>query len=158
MALELTVEGEGACRTGLSRVVPGINRRGSKERVKRGLSRRPRNYLSGTRERVGRYWLRRPRNYLLGAKERVGRDWLRWTRNYPSGAKSVSDGAGCVDPGNIRRGTGLVATVGGGGFAVCGSLAEGEAPSSPEVTVGADGDTVDWNAPRSVTYGRRGGI
>ena len=33
-----------------------------------------------------------------------------------------------------------------------------DAPSSPELTVGADGDAVDWNAPRSVTYGRSGGI
>ena len=56
----------------------------------------------------------------------------------------MSDGAGCVDPGIIRRGTGLVASVGGGGSAVCGSLAEGDAPSSPELTVRADGDAVDW--------------
>ena len=70
----------------------------------------------------------------------------------------MSDGAGCVDPGIIRRGTGLVAYVGGGGFAVCGLLTEGDTPSSPELTVGADGDAVDWNAPRSVTYGRHGGI
>ena len=35
---------------------------------------------------------------------------------------------------------------------------KGDAPSSPELTVGADGDAVDWNAPRSVTYSRRGGI
>ena len=34
--------------------------------------------------------------------------------------------------------TGLVAYVGGGGGAVCVSLAEGDAPSSPELTVGAD--------------------
>ena len=38
------------------------------------------------------------------------------------------------------------------------TLAEGDAPSSPELTVGADGDAVDWNAPRGVTYGRRKGI
>ena len=98
---------------------------GAKERVKRGLSRRPRNYRSGARERIGRDWLRRPRNYRLGSKEPVGQDWLRWPRNYPSEAKSVSDGAGCVNPGIIRRGTGLVASVGGGGFAVCGLLAKG---------------------------------
>ena len=47
---------------------------------------------------------------------------------------------------------GLVVSVGGGGGAVCVLLAEGDAPSSPELTVGADGDTVDWYAPRSVTY------
>ena len=89
------------------------------------ISRRPRNYPSGEKERVKPGLLRSPRNYPLGAKECVGRDWLRWPWNYPSGAKSVSDGAGCVDPGIIRRGTGLVASVGGGGFAVCGLLAEG---------------------------------
>ena len=38
------------------------------------------------------------------------------------------------------------------------TLAEGDAPSSPELTVGADGDAVDWNAPWGVTYGRCGGI
>ena len=38
------------------------------------------------------------------------------------------------------------------------TLAEGDAPSSPELTVRADGDAVDWNAPQGVTYGRRGGI
>ena len=37
-------------------------------------------------------------------------------------------------------------------------LAEGDAPSSPELTVEANGDAVDWNAPRGVTYGRHGGI
>ena len=37
-----------------------------------------------------------------------------------------------------------------------GTLAEGDAPSSPELTVGADGDAVDWNVSLSVTYGRRG--
>ena len=83
---------------------------------------------------------------------------MRWHRKYSSGAKSVLDGDGCVDPGIIRRGTGLVASVGGGGFAVCGSLAEGDAPLSPELTIRADGDAVDWNAPQSVTYGRCRGI
>ena len=38
------------------------------------------------------------------------------------------------------------------------TLAKGDAPSSQELTVEADGDAVDWNAPRSVTYSRRGGI
>ena len=38
------------------------------------------------------------------------------------------------------------------------TLAEGDTPSSPELTVRSDGDVVDWNAPRSVTYGRRRGI
>ena len=48
--------------------------------------------------------------------------------------------------------TGLVASVGGGGGAVCVSLSEGDAPSSPELTIRADGYAVDWYAPRSVTY------
>ena len=48
--------------------------------------------------------------------------------------------------------TGLVASVGGGGGAVCVSLAGGDAPSSPELTVGDNGDAVDRYAPRSVTY------
>ena len=52
----------------------------------------------------------------------------------------------------------MVASVGGGWFAVCDTLAEGDAPSSPELTVGANGYAVDWNASRGVTYGRRGGI
>ena len=47
--------------------------------------------------------------------------------------------------------TGLVAFVGGGGGAVCVSLVEGDAPSSPELTVGDDGDAVDWYASQSVT-------
>ena len=92
----------------------------------------------------------------------------------------MSDGTGCAGPVIIRRGqracwTGLVAStpelsVGGPGWlrlwGVAGSpsvdtLAEGDAPLSPELTVGAvgaDGDAVDWNAPWSVTYGRRGEI
>ena len=37
------------------------------------------------------------------------------------------------------------------------TLAEGDAPSSPELTVRADGDAVKWNALWGVTYGRRGG-
>ena len=53
---------------------------------------------------------------------------------------------------------GMVASVGGGGGAVCVSLVEGDAPSSPELTVGADRDVVDWYAPWSVTYSRRGGM
>ena len=87
------------------------------------------------------------------------------------------DGTGGAGPGMIRQGrracwTGRVAStpelsVGGPGWlrlwGVVGSpsvdtLAEGDAPSSPELTVGADGDTVDWNASRGVTYDRRGGI
>ena len=52
-------------------------------------------------------------------------------RNDPLGAKSVSGETGGVYPGIIRRGTRLVASVGGGGFAVCDMLTEGDAPSSP---------------------------
>ena len=107
-ALELSVGGKGACRTGIFLRV----------------SRRPQNHLSGEKECVGRGWLRRPRNYPSVAKDRVGRGWLRlWG---VAGAPFV-DRSPKVD-----------------------------APSSPELTVGADGDAVDWNAPRSVTYGRRG--
>ena len=87
------------------------------------------------------------------------------------------DGTGGAGPGMIRRGqracrSGRVAStpelsVGGPGWlrlwGVAGSpsvdtLAEGDAPSSPELTVRADGDAVDWNASRGITYGRRGGI
>ena len=53
---------------------------------------------------------------------------------------------------------GLVASVGGGGAPSVYRLPKGDAPSSPELTVGADGDAVDWYAPRSVTYSRREGI
>ena len=41
---------------------------------------------------------------------------------------------------------------------MCIASPKGDAPSSPELTVGADGDAVDWYAPWSVTYSRRGGI
>ena len=89
----------------------------------------------------------------------------------------VTDGTGGAGPGMIRWGqracrVGMVAltpelSVRGPGWlrlwGVAGSpsvdtLAEGDAPSSPELTVGADGDAVDWNAPWGVTYGRCGGI
>ena len=70
----------------------------------------------------------------------------------------MSGGTGGVYPGSICWGTRLIASVRGGGFALCDTLAEGDAPSSLELTVGADRDAVDWNASRSVTYGRRRGI
>ena len=41
---------------------------------------------------------------------------------------------------------GRVASVGGGGGAVCVLLSNGDAPSSPELTVRADRDAVDWYA------------
>ena len=159
-SLELTVEGEGACRAELSRVVSGINRRGRGaclmgfrdvgpgiiRRRRERASDRPRNNPSGEKERYGRDWWSWPRNdpsraksarrtcpgmIRRGRKERFGRDWWRWPRNDPSGAKSVSVGTGGIYPGIIRRGTGLVAYVGGGEFAVYDTLAEGDAPSSP---------------------------
>ena len=118
---------------------------GAKERVKRGLSRRPRNYPSGAREHVGRNWLRWPRNYPSGAKERVGRGWLRRPRNYPSGEKE-------------RVGPVWLHLWGVAGAPSVDRSPKGDAPLSPELTVGDDGDAVEWNAPRSITYGRRGGI
>ena len=36
------------------------------------------------------------------------------------------------------------------------SSPKGDAPLSPELTFEADEDAVDWYAPRSVTYNRRG--
>ena len=56
------------------------------------------------------------------------------------------------------RGPGWLSLWGVAGLPSVDMLAEGDAPSSPELTVGADGDVVDWNAPRGVTYVRRGGI
>ena len=44
------------------------------------------------------------------------------------------------------------------GFPSVDTLAEGDAPPSPELTFGSNGDAVDWNASRGVTYGRCGGI
>ena len=87
---------------------------------------------------------------------RVGADCSRGSRVGPGiicrGRKSVSDGAFLEDitsapelsvGGEGACWTGLVVSVGGGGGAVCVSLAEGDALSSPELTVGADGDAVD---------------
>ena len=54
--------------------------------------------------------------------------------------------------------TGLVASVGVTGVPSVYRSPKGDAPLSPELTVGADGDAVEWNAPRSVTYSRRRGI
>ena len=56
------------------------------------------------------------------------------------------------------RGPGWLRLWGVAGFPSLVTLAKGDAPSSPELTVGADGDAVDWNASLSVTYGRRVGI
>ena len=109
-APEITVGGEGACRTGLVSAAPELSV-GGKGACRTGL------FL-----RVSR----RPQNHLSGAKERVGRGWLRlWGL---AGAPSVDRSP------------------------------KGDAPLSLELTVGSDGDAVDWYAPRSVTYSRRGGI
>ena len=53
--------------------------------------------------------------------------------------------------------TGIVVSVGGGMGAVCVSLSDGDAPSSPELTVGADGDAVDWTPPPPPGIVLRGG-
>ena len=53
--------------------------------------------------------------------------------------------------------TGLVASVGGGGGDVCVSLSHVDAPSSPELTVGANGDAVEWYAPTPPGIVLRGG-
>ena len=42
--------------------------------------------------------------------------------------------------------TGLVASVGGGGGAVCVLLSDGDTPLSPELTVRANGYVVNWYA------------
>ena len=128
-APELSVKGKGACRTGLSHVGPGIIRRGQ------------RACRTGLFLRV----LRRPRNYPSGAKERVERGCLRRPRNYPSGAKE-------------RVGRGWLRLWGAAGAPSVNHSPKGHAPLFPELTVGADGDTVDWNTPRSVTYSRHGEI
>ena len=91
--------------------------------------------------------------------------------------RSVMDRTGGSGPGMIRQGqracwTGRVASTpelfvaGPGWLRLWGvadspsvdTLSEGDAPSSLELTVGANGDAVDWNASRGVTYGRCGGI
>ena len=114
-----------------------------------------------------------PGMILRGQRARAGRA----PELSVGGKRSVTDGTGGSGPGMIRRGrracwTGRVAStpelsVGGTGWlrlwGVAGSpsmdtLDEGDAPSSPELTVGADRDAVDWNAPRGVTYGRCRGI
>ena len=84
-----------------------------------------------------------PRNYPSGTKERVGRGWLRQPRNYPTGAKA------CV-------GRGWLCLWGVAGAPSVDCFPKGDALSSPELTVGADGDALDWYAPQSVTYSRRG--
>ena len=72
-------------------------------------------------------------------------DVSRRARNYPSRAKE-------------RVGLGWLRLWGVAGAPYVYRSPKGDAPSSPELTVGADGDAVDWYAPRNVTYSRRGGI
>ena len=82
---------------------------------------------------------------------------LLWQGGAVSGAGLV----GCLlmsTPELSVGGTGWLRLWGVAGSPSVDTLAEGEAPSSPELTVGANGDAVDWNAPRSVTYSRREGI
>ena len=116
-ASELSVEGEGACWTELSCVVPEINRQGQRS-VSNGacrlgpgiISRGQESALDGT-GCVGPGIICRGRRgvsdgtgcagpgIIRRGKERVGRDWLRRPWNYPSG-----DRAGCVCGGwRIRR-------------------------------------------------------
>ena len=104
--------------------------------------------------RVGRA----PELSVGGEKERYRRDWWRCPRNDPSGVKSVSDGTGCVAPKLSVRGPGWLRLWGVAGSPSVDTLTKGDAPSSLELIVGADGDVVDWNALRGVTYSRRGGI
>ena len=66
-------------------------------------------------------------------------------RNYPSGAKEP-----------VGRGWLRLWGVAGAPSVDCSP--KGDAPSSPELTAGANGDVVDWYAPWSVTYSRCGGI
>ena len=80
-----------------------------------------------------------------GTKERVGRGWLRRPRNYTFGSKE------CVGRGWLRL-WGVV------GAPSVDRSPKGDAASSPEFTVGADGDAVNWYDPRSITYSRCGGI
>ena len=52
---------------------------------------------------------------------------------------------------------GLIASMGGGRVAVCGVLSDCDAPSSPELTVGADGDAVDRYVSSPPGIVRQGG-
>ena len=88
---------------------------------------------------------RRPWNYPSGAMERVRQGWLRRPQNYPSGEKE-------------HVGMGWLRLCGVAGAPSVDRSPKVDAPSSPELTAGADGDAVDWNAPRSFTYSRCGGI
>ena len=53
--------------------------------------------------------------------------------------------------------TGLVASVGGGVVSVCVSISDGDAPLSLELTVGANGDAVDWTLLPPLEYSSGGG-
>ena len=95
MAPELSVEGEGACRTGLSHIGPGIIRRGRRsvldEAVLEGLASAPELSIRGKGA---------CRTELVASPPEL----------------SVGGKGACR--------TGMVASVGGGRGAVCGSLAE----------------------------------
>ena len=129
-APELSAEGEGACWTGLFLRV----------------SRRPRNYPSGAC-RTGLV-ASTPELSVGGEGACRTRLFLRVSRrprNYPSGAKE-------------RVGRGWLRLWGVEGAPSVYRPPKGDATLAPELTAGADGDAVDWYAPRSVTYSRRGGI
>ena len=51
----------------------------------------------------------------------------------------------------------MVASGGGGGGAICVVLSDGDAPLSPELTIGANGDAVDWYAPSPPVIVLQGG-
>ena len=90
---------------------------------------------------------------------------LRRPRNDPSGTWSVRKVGlgGLASSPELSVGgegmwrTGLVASMGRGVVAVCVSLSEGNAPLSPELTVGANGDVVDWTLLPPLEYSSGGG-
>ena len=112
----------------------------------------PRDCLSGVRELCDGGWI----DEGLVADTLV-LEVLRRLRNYPSGAMDRGrDGASCeglalspeLSVGAKERGArGWLHLWGGGWGAVCVSLSDGDVPLYPELTLGANGDMVDWYAP-----------
>ena len=107
----------------------------------------------------------RPQNYPLRAKERVGQGCLALAPELSvRGEGACRTGLVASAPEMIRRGRtervgpGWLRLWGVAGAPFVDRLPKGDALLSPELTVRADGDVVDWNAPRSVTYGRCRGI
>ena len=103
---------------------------------------------------------RRPQNYPLRAKERVGQGCLALDPElFVGGEGACRPGLVASTPELSVRGKGacwlgLVAYVGVARAPSVDRLPKGDALSSPELTVGADGDAMDWNTPQSVTYRR----